>query len=236
MQWLKHLGDLALNRKTLNRVLTEIELERLSRSINKNPKRVLIPGGGKRGGSEYSFLRSGEAYTTITININKASCPHVVADLTVPWPFKDGVFDAVVSTWVLEHIKDPWLFFNEAHRVLVQEGFLVLAIPFIHRKHGSPFDFWRFTDTALFHLAQSAGFKEVKVKGVGGTPFLCVVALLWPFFRIPAFGALLVLGAYFMDYILLGISRFLGKGLELVEAYPISYILFACKKRECLGV
>ena len=106
---------------------------------------------------------------------------------------------------------------------------LIVAVPFIHRKHDSPFDYWRFTDTMLTCLARDSGFSRVEVKRVGGTPFLCVIALLWPFFRIPMIGAFIAAVAGLADYILLVITRVFNKGRELAHSYPLSYILYACK-------
>ncbi len=167
----------------------------------------------------------------VVVNMSQTARPDIVADLTRSWPFQDRTFDAVVSTWGLEHLKDPGLFFHEAYRLLSERGFLVVTVPFIHHKHGSSFDYWRFTDTALVHLATSAGFKHVQVRSVGGTPFLCVIALLWPFFRISILGSLLALVAAFVDYILLFITRMLKKSTGLFRSYPISYILYACKEQ-----
>ena len=145
------------------------------------------------------------------------------------------MFDGVVSTWVLEHLKDPQVFFCEAYRVVNDGGFLGVTVPFIQHQHGSPFDYWRFTDTALFHLSRSAGFKDVEVKKVGGTPFLCVIALLWPFFRIPVLGVSMALVALSMDYIVVKVTHFLKKGVQLVESYPISYVVYARKERKNEG-
>ncbi len=192
----------------------------------------MVAGGTRSGGSEKVLLEGIEgSEKVVVVNVSQIARPDVVADLTCSWPFKNRAFDAVVLTWVVEHLKDPALFFQEAYRVLSESGFLVVTVPFIHRKHGSPFDYWRFTDTALMHLAWTAGFGHVEVRRVGGTPFLVVIALLWPFFRVPLVGAFLTLMAIFLDYVLVGVTRLLNKGRELVMSYPVSYILYTRKER-----
>jgi len=223
---------LLLNNASLARILTENELNRLAGIVQKGqvPQRIMVAGGTSKGGSERILLQVlGKSVDVVVVNIKQAACPHVVADLTNPWPFTDATFDAVFSTWVLEHLREPSFFFCEAYRVLSADGFIVVTVPFIQRKHGSPFDYWRFTDTTLMHMARAAGFVYVEVWSVGGTPFLCATSLLWPLFRVPILSALLVVSATLADYALLAITHFLKRGVELVSSYPIAYVLYAHK-------
>jgi SAM-dependent methyltransferase len=240
----KHLYRLVFCKATLVRVLTEIQLERIASEVawqmtssdaNRGAPRILLAGGTRvRSGSEHVFVKQLEKnfpdMKITVVNISNESAPDVVADLTLPWPFKTSSFDIVISTWVIEHLSEPRRFFFEAYRVLAEGGILVVTTPFIHRLHSSPFDYWRFTDTALMHLAKTAGFRRVKVIRVGGTPFLCVVALLWPFFRIPILGASLALMAVILDYTLVVVTRLSKKGVELVQSLPLSYMLYASKE------
>jgi len=48
-------------------------------------------------------------------------------DVTEPWPFDDGAFDAVVATLVLEHVERLAPVFREAHRVLRPAGTFYLG-------------------------------------------------------------------------------------------------------------
>ena len=48
-------------------------------------------------------------------------------DVTEPWPFDDGAFDAVVATLVLEHVERLAPVFREAHRVLRPGGTFYLG-------------------------------------------------------------------------------------------------------------
>jgi ubiquinone/menaquinone biosynthesis C-methylase UbiE len=48
-------------------------------------------------------------------------------DVTEPWPFDDGAFDAVVATLVLEHVERLAPVFREAHRVLRTGGTFYLG-------------------------------------------------------------------------------------------------------------
>lgn len=231
--WLRYLPRLLLNRITLSRAMTEMTLEGLAKKVilsnasNAN-QQVLLAGGMQSSGSEWVLVKYlGPQARVITANIDGLS--HIRADLSHAWPFQDGIFDFVISTWVLEHVREPQIFLHEACRVLKDAGILILAVPFIHRIHGSPFDYWRFTDTALRELAECAGFRRTDIIRVGGSPFLCAVSLLWPIFRIPLIGALLALIAALGDSILFVVTRSLGKGLELVKSYPNSFVVVAFK-------
>ncbi|MGQ9784823.1 MAG: methyltransferase domain-containing protein [Armatimonadota bacterium] len=216
--------------ETLTRALTEIELERLSgKMTSTNGQKILIAGGSQHSGSEHVFLKRIPDVRFVATNIDMTSRPHVVADLSSHWPFVDGAFDGIVSTWVLEHLRDPWMFFKEAYRVVRPEGFLIIAVPFIYREHGSPFDYWRFTDAALCHLARTTGFEYVKVTRVGGTPLISALALLWPIFRVRLLGLSLTIMAWLLDSILLAATHLLRKGIYLARSYPVSYILSAAK-------
>jgi len=210
--------------------MTEIRLEVLAKKIipSNVSHQVLFAGSVQGRGSEWVLAKHlGSQGRVVTANIDGQS--HIQADLSNAWPFHSGVFNLVVSTWVLEHISQPQIFLREACRVLKDTGVLILTVPFIQRIHASPFDYWRFTDTALRELAERAGFRQVNIIPIGGTPFLCAVALLWPIFRIPLMGALLTLLAALGDGILTVVARMLGKGLDLVKTYPISFVVIARK-------
>jgi hypothetical protein len=124
---------------------------------------------------------------------------------------------------------NPKMFFREAFRILKPNGAIICAVPFIYRKHGSPVDYWRFTDTALLLLARTASFREVAAHKVGGTPCIACISILWPLLRIPLLGLLLFGMAWMLDWLMIWISKITGKGHELIDSYPIHYIVYAKK-------
>jgi hypothetical protein len=126
-------------------------------------------------------------------------------------------------------VRNPESFFREAFRILKANGAIVYAVPFIYRKHGSPVDYWRFTDTALLSLAQAASFREAVAHKVGGTSFVACISILWPLLRIPFLGLLLYSTSWMLDWLMIKISKITGKGHELLDSYPIHYILYAKK-------
>jgi len=223
---------LLLRRATPTRVLTEVALERFVRKMQLQASgRILLAGGSSESGSEQVVLSNlvYENNNIVIANIDLKARPSVLMDLSSPWPFRDEVFDLVVSSWVVEHLEDPQRFFQEAYRVLRNGGTTVVAVPFIHNVHGAPFDYWRLTDTALVHLCRKAGFNQVKVEKVGGGPFLAAIALLWPLVRIPVLCGLLVLLGFLADFAISYLIRAFKKGTPLISAYPLSYVCYAVK-------
>lgn len=233
-RWLRAFWRLGLRRVTPTRMLAELAIETLVSGLEVGPK-VLVAGGGSIGsGSEQVVLSALKCpkpgFRVIFADIDPRCRPTLLADLSSLWPFRDEAFDLCVSTWVLEHLKDPWVFFREAHRVLRDGGLLVVVVPFLHRVHGSPADYWRLTDTALVMLCKQAGFRHTSVHPVGGGPFVATVALLWPLFRMPFVGGLLVLLGFLGDVTLTSLIRAFGKGTPLIRSYPLGYLVCAWKK------
>lgn len=67
-------------------------------------------------------------------------------------PFKDAVFDAVISIAVLEHVKDPFRCAAEIARVLKPGGELICAVPFLQPYHGYPHHYYNMTHQGLANL------------------------------------------------------------------------------------
>ena len=91
--------------------------------------------------------------TPNTINLEIEATPNVdVVGDGHSLPFKDGVFDAVISEAVLEHVQDPNRVVSEMHRVLKPGGYVCAAVPFLQGFHASPHDYQRYTVPGFNHL------------------------------------------------------------------------------------
>lgn len=219
------LARLAAGRLTPSRILSEELLTRLARTLRLDGARVLITGAGRRSGStEAALLGPADREHVLFVDLDPGRRPHVVADLTGSWPFREKSMDVVVSTWVIEHLAAPDRLFAEAFRVLRRGGVLVCAIPFIYRKHLSPRDYWRLTDEAITQLARSSGFGGMEISPIGGAPFLACVNLLWPLLGRPLLGLFAYLAAELLDGGLRVAAALLGRGEDLLTAYPMGYI------------
>lgn len=76
------------------------------------------------------------------------------------FPLKEGSFDNLFHTEVLEHIDAPLPFLRECQRVLKPGGKLFFSVPFQARYHYIPHDYWRFTPAGLALLLAKAGFSD----------------------------------------------------------------------------
>jgi SAM-dependent methyltransferase len=64
-------------------------------------------------------------------------------------PFKNDVFDAVVSNAVLEHVRDPFACAKELVRVLKPGGRLICCVPFLQPLHGYPNHYYNMSHQGL---------------------------------------------------------------------------------------
>ena len=71
--------------------------------------------------------------------------------------------DCILMFDVLEHIPDVELALEEAQRVLVNGGEVLLQMPFIYPIHDAPFDFRRPTKYGLLKLFNISGFEVVDI-------------------------------------------------------------------------
>ena len=108
----------------------------------RNRGKVLDCGSGLRSSVDESVICLDVAAfpTTDVLGVNQRL------------PFRDGVFDAVLSLNVLEHVTDPFASASELVRVLKPGGKLYCCIPFLQPEHGYPHHYFNATRSGLRHL------------------------------------------------------------------------------------
>jgi SAM-dependent methyltransferase len=107
--------------------------------------------GGNQGTLRQPLQGLGYYYINLDICHFENSEPSVISDAH-HLPFKDCVFDLVVSKDTMEHFLNPWVVAKEVHRALKNDGHFVIFVPFMHPFHGN--DFFRFTPLGLQHLLE----------------------------------------------------------------------------------
>jgi SAM-dependent methyltransferase len=140
--------------------------------------KVLDAGSG-RAQEQYlrqELLRTGA--TLHTCDFCEGPGVDFVADVSA-LPFADGTYDIVLSTQVLEHVRDPQRVIAEMARVLKPGGWLFLTTPQSSPLHNLPYNFFNFTNLGLRLLFENAGLNIGKEVPQGGHFTLLAYHLHW---------------------------------------------------------
>jgi len=152
----------------------------------------LLPGGGRVldfgcADSPYrSCVPAGCRYVAADLPGNPKAELLVRGDGTLPCA--DGEFDAVLSSQVLEHVRDPATYLAECRRVLRPGGRLLLSTHGTMFLHRDPVDYWRWTCDGLRLALAQAGFRVLELRGVMGlTPMGLLLVLSGTYWHVPKF-------------------------------------------------
>lgn len=138
---------------------------KISKKYN-NPKYKILDIGS--GYNIYKKYFDKAEFKTLDIKQNKYKNIDLVCDVNKKIPIKNNSYDVIISTQVLEHLKNPHIFFAKTNKILKKNGKLFLTTNYIYEPHLEPFDYFRFTKFGLKMLAQENGFKVIKIKSQGG--------------------------------------------------------------------
>ena len=138
---------------------------RILKLVNHNFKnkngRVLDLGCG--GNPYYHKNINGRLFC---LDIRKTKISDVTGDANL-LPFKDNVFDAVISINSFYYFDNPFLCAKEVSRVLRKNGKFLLVMPFIYPIHDAPYDKYRFTEYGITNLLKE-NFEIKHIKTIGG--------------------------------------------------------------------
>lgn len=109
-------------------------------------------------------------------------------DLTKPLPFRDGEFDTILLSDVLEHIPTPEALCREMARLLAPGGKLIMNVPFYYWLHEEPHDYYRYTEHALRRFVDLAGLRLVLLRATGGSPEVAADLLAKHLVYVPLIG------------------------------------------------
>lgn len=149
---------------TSNYSIIRLEEHQNIRNVGELTGRVLDVGGSKK--SAYQKLFAGKP-EFVTINIDTSCEPDVIVDVEKFFPFADNSFDHAVCMNVLEHVYEFENVVSETNRVMKPGGRYVVAVPFMYYRHGSPDDYFRYTESALRRLMEKHNFAVEKIEPMG---------------------------------------------------------------------
>ncbi len=92
-------------------------------------------------------------------------------------PLRDRVAQTAVAFQVLEHVPEPLPILQEAYRVLVPGGRLLVTVPQSFPMHGIPHDYYRYTQYGITWLLEQAHFRVLSVEPNG--TFGAYIGLMW---------------------------------------------------------
>jgi SAM-dependent methyltransferase len=151
------------NRKHHNWLIYDIGDEWLRKFTDNNKGSLYDLGCGEMPYKDW-LLNYADKYIGVdwgsTLHELKAD---ILADLNEALPIDAEVADTVISLSVMEHLREPQLFLNEANRILKPGGVMILQVPFMWRVHEAPYDYFRYTRYGLQYMFEKAGFNEIIV-------------------------------------------------------------------------
>jgi|SRR3989344_1589194 len=83
-------------------------------------------------------------------------------------PLENGSIDSIISTQVLEHVKNPAKAVREFYRILKSGGYCLITAPQLNELHEEPHDYFRFTKYGLEEIFENSGFKIILMEKRGG--------------------------------------------------------------------
>ncbi len=99
-----------------------------------------------------------------TLDIDESLRPDIIMDAHDLHELGANHYEGVLLIEVLEHVESPILVLNEACRVLLSKGILILTVPFwvpLHRKRTYG-DYWRFSPEGVSVLLRQCRLKVVE--------------------------------------------------------------------------
>lgn len=107
-------------------------------------------------------------------------------------PFLSDSFEGVWVCAVLEHLENPFQVASEIYRVLKPGGFVLVGAPFMYHLHGSPHDYFRYTDNGLRSVFKS--FKEIECGPTHTLPTGTIIEMLSQYFSLFTNNKIIVFG------------------------------------------
>ena len=152
---------------------------RLAQEPALNGLTVDLGGGGKP--SYLSILKINGSF--VNIDKIKEANPTIVGDIEQTFPIASASVDNALLFNTLEHVYSHQHVISEMRRILKPGGRGIVFVPFlfpIHTHETEQFlvdDYFRYSESSLRRIFESAGFSDIKIEPVGGA-FLVIAEYL----------------------------------------------------------
>lgn len=115
-------------------------------------------------GSKDSRYKKFMRYTSFeTLDLEPSFHPDYVGNIEFWQPSDGKLYDTIIMTQVLEHVKNPEIVLKNIASLLKTGGVLIMTTPFIFQEHGDE-DYWRWTSKGL-RLLLERYFREIRIDG-----------------------------------------------------------------------
>jgi ubiquinone/menaquinone biosynthesis C-methylase UbiE len=151
-------------------------------------------------------------------------------------PLENKSVNFILCTEVLEHTESPQDVLKEFNRLLINEGYLYLTVPFVEYIHEMPYDFYRFTPYGLKVLLEKSGFEidQIYLKsGVFGVLIYIISTYQSKFWSklskmikinlLNIYNPFVVLFIFLPQYFYIKLSR----KVKIFNFKPINHVLFS---------
>ena len=142
----------------------------------------------------------------------------LIIDLEEVNEINNKTFKNVLLFNVLEHVYNFKNCLKNCYQILDRDGFFYGSTPFFFRIHGSPNDYFRYTEQGLIKALEDTGFKNIKVKVLCGGIFICFynsISLIT--MRIPLLNNILLILCQILDNIIMIFSK------NIKDVFPLGY-------------
>jgi len=136
----------------------------------------------------------------------------------------EKIFKNVFLLNVLEHIYNFKNCFKNCYQALDNDGYIYGATPFMFHVHGSPNDYFRYTEQSLRKALEDTGFKNIRVEIICGGIFICFYSSIARITeRIPFLNNILFIICQTLDFIINLFSK------EIKKIFPLGYFFMGNK-------
>jgi SAM-dependent methyltransferase len=148
-------------------------------------------------------------------------------DLEKKFQIEDKKYDVVILNNTLEHLFDYRNCVSESYRILKDDGILIGVVPFLHKIHPDPDDYFRYSASALKKIFENAGFSVIKINILSIGPFTTSLSIVFPILKFIFLKIFLFTITYIIDSIIVKFKR----EVFSPKNYPLS-IGFILKKEK----